>query len=492
MLAALIPFAAVVGARWTEVPSALEGDYAQYLLHAKAIAEGRPYSDIGYIYTSMNLVGPRLQPPGWPLVLSPFVAAFGTQSPAIKGLMVLLVAAFGVTAGAYVARRFGAVAGIVTAAFVPLALETQYATGSALSDPLFCLLVWLALLVADADGEPTWRRGIVLAVLCGAALSVRVVGIALPPALVLFAFVRWRKERVKVVLPIAALFILAGVASLAVLDSVPFLDRLLRNIVRSPLVLPSFLRTYGQAVASSALYPLWSRSANDAYHFFMAVPLVVGAVLFYRQHFRSAVACFFLMYAGVLFLSPVRETRYAWPLYPLTAVMFASGLLWLGIRFAPVTARRAVPGFVLGFLGLVVVSAAINVARTPERPSMLSDAGTVALFDWLKTTNETTQMRVVFVNPRVLTLETGIPAMGIPFGEPADVVAELDRTSITHVVMARTHVTRVAERNLASLLSARPEMFPIVFANSSHEVHLFIARPATATDSGAVRSPNGK
>ena len=51
LLAALIPFAAVVGARWNEPPSAVEGDYAQYLLHAKAIAEGRPYSDIGYIYS---------------------------------------------------------------------------------------------------------------------------------------------------------------------------------------------------------------------------------------------------------------------------------------------------------------------------------------------------------------------------------------------------------------------------------------------------------
>ena len=66
MLAALIPFAAVNSARWSDPPSAVEGDYAHYLLHAKALAEGRSYSDIGYIYTPLNLVGPRLQPPGWP------------------------------------------------------------------------------------------------------------------------------------------------------------------------------------------------------------------------------------------------------------------------------------------------------------------------------------------------------------------------------------------------------------------------------------------
>jgi hypothetical protein len=78
--AALLPFAAIVLARWSQPPAATDGDYAHYLLHAKAIAESRPYTDIGYIYTRMNLVGPELQPPGWPLVLAPFVAASSWRS----------------------------------------------------------------------------------------------------------------------------------------------------------------------------------------------------------------------------------------------------------------------------------------------------------------------------------------------------------------------------------------------------------------------------
>ena len=38
--------------------------------------------------------------------------------------------------------------------------------------------------------------------------------------------------------------------------------------------------------------------------------------------------------------------------------------------------------------------------------------------------------------------------MGIPFGEPTNVIAEFDRKSITHVVVPRVNITRPGERNL--------------------------------------------
>ena len=492
VLAALLPFAAVVIARRSDPPSALEGDYAHYLLHAKAIAEGRSYTDIGYIYTRRNLVGPRLQPPGWPLVLAPFVAVFGTNSLVYRGLMAVLVATFGVIAGVYVARRFGAVAGIATVGFVPLALETQYATGSALSDPLFCLLVWLAFLVADSEAPPGWRRGTLLALLCAAALSVRIAAVALPPALLLYAVLRWRKESVKVVVPVAALLAAAGVAGVIALENVPFMDRTLESLLPDLQALRRLSTTYATAVASSTLYPLSSNGGNDFYHLLAAVPMVVGAFLFVRHQWKTPAAAYILVYSGVLLLSPVRDPRYAWPLYPLTAAVLSSGLLWLGYRFVRESARPVVPRFALASLALVALGASVQLSRVPARASLFSDPNTVSLFDWLKATSDTTAMRVVFTNPRVLTLETEIPAMGIPFGEPDEIVEEFGRKSITHVVVPRTNITRMAERNLGALVDRRPEQFPRVFANASHDVHVFVARPGHAPDSGTLRSSNGR
>ena len=489
LIAALLPFAAVVIARWTEPPSATDGDYAQYLLHAKSIAESRPYSDIGYIYTRMNLVGPRVQPPGWPLVLAPFVAVFGTHSPVFRLLMTVLVAAFAVTAGVCLARRFGAVAGIAGAAIVPLALETQYATGSAMSDPLFCLIVWLVLLVADVEEPPTWRRGIILALLCAAAISVRVAGISLPPAIIIHALVRWRRDAVKVIAPIATLGVVCMVIGFFVIESIPFLDRFF-----TPSSLPSlflvFARAYKQAIATSTLYPLWSNFGNDVYHGLVAVPLVAGAILFFRRHATSAIMSFMVLYVGLLVVSPVREPRYAWALYPIMAAWIATGLAWLVERLAPVRLKAAAPAMVLTFVAFVSIGAAAGLARTPERPSLLGDPNTVSLFEFLGATSDTSVVRVVFTNPRVLTLETGIPAMGIPSGVDSAVVAELTRGRITHVVVPRANITRQSERNLAKLVEQRPAQFPTVFANPSHDVHRFVLRPETAMDSGTFRFSN--
>lgn len=483
--AALLPFLLIVVARWSEPPAGTDGDYAHYLLHAKALAESRPYSDIGYIYTEMNLVGPRAQPPGWPLVLAPFVAIFGTSSAVFKVLVTVLVAAFGLTAATYFLRRNQPVAAFAAAAATPVALEAQYATGSALSDPLFCLLVWLTLLVADTDGPLGWRRGVLLAALSVAVLSVRVAGVALLPALLLFALLRQREGRLRLILPFGALLVGVGLLALVAFDRIPFVDRLATGLQNFSPVL--FLRTYLVALATGALYPFNINIADDLYHLVAAVPMVIGLVLFARRHSRSALACFIIAYVCVLLAAPVREPRYAWPLLPLVMVWISSGLLWLGDRYAPARLKGAVPQMVVAFVAVVSVSSAIHIALRPARWSLIGDPDTVALFDWMRATRDTTDMRVVFTNPRVLTLETNVPAMGIPFGNSDAVVAEFDRQRITHVVVPREHIERSAERNLRRYVEERASQFPKVFANGTHDVRRFVAQPAPpAADSGAL------
>ena len=486
LLATLLPFAAVAASRWSEPPSAEEGDYAHYLLHAKALAEGRPYSDIGFISTSMNwTIGPEVQPPGWPLLLTPFVAVFGTDSPVFKGLVTLLVAAFTLIAGTYFIRRNELVGGIAAAVAVPISLETGYATSSALSDPLFCVLLWLTLLVADGEGTSGWARGVVLALLCVATISVRIAGVALPPALFLHAIVNRRNDRLKVVIPLGLVLVAGGFFAVFSIGEIPFLSRAFVHLP-SPSELAD---TYRTAVSTAALYPFGTNLANDAYHAVVAIPLVVGAVVFLHRNLRSALTVFIVTYVFLLATAPVRDPRYAWPLYPLFMACVAIGLSWLGNRFLPLRIRPAVPGFALVLIAAVSISSAVRLTMMPERRSLVRDPDTVALFKWLRVTDDTTNLRVVFTNPRVLTLETDVPAMAIPFGEAKAVLAELDRKRITHVVLPRLHFTRRAEQRLVTIVSENPAHFPPVFENASHDVRRFVARPVPVADSGVAHVP---
>jgi hypothetical protein len=65
-------------------------DFAQYILHARNIAEGRAYASTGYIYNpDLAVIGPPAYPPVLPLVLAPLWAWFGLDLQAMKALMVV-------------------------------------------------------------------------------------------------------------------------------------------------------------------------------------------------------------------------------------------------------------------------------------------------------------------------------------------------------------------------------------------------------------------
>ena len=67
-------------------------DFSMYIRHAQNIARGEPYAQTGYIYNPLNpAVGPRVYPPGFPLLLAPAVAAFGLE---LRPMKIVVVAFF--------------------------------------------------------------------------------------------------------------------------------------------------------------------------------------------------------------------------------------------------------------------------------------------------------------------------------------------------------------------------------------------------------------
>src|SRR5262245_1927550 len=60
-------------------------DQGQYLSHARALLEGRPYGDIGFIYTNYNnFIGPVVEPPGLPVLIAPALAISGPDLAPVR------------------------------------------------------------------------------------------------------------------------------------------------------------------------------------------------------------------------------------------------------------------------------------------------------------------------------------------------------------------------------------------------------------------------
>ena len=64
------------------------GDFSQYILHARNIAEGRPYLDIGYIVNIFSFVAPDKYPPVFPILLAPVYLFYGLDLIALKLVVV--------------------------------------------------------------------------------------------------------------------------------------------------------------------------------------------------------------------------------------------------------------------------------------------------------------------------------------------------------------------------------------------------------------------
>jgi hypothetical protein len=476
LVVALIPFAIVSAVRWSDRPGEGAGDYAHYLLHAKALAEGRPYADIGYIHTDLNLVGPRTQPPGWPIVLAPIVGVFGVNSPVIKVVVTLLVAAFGLLAGLYVRRRDGPVAGVCVAMMVPLVLETTRATSTPISDPLACALIWSALVLADGELR-SWRRLAAVVALALYAVLVRVAAVALIPAILLLVITQYRRLSPRVVWPLMG----GGVVAVAVLiffaGYLPGVGDFVAGTHLTKFDLVQTFRTYRYAMAAAVLYPLPAGGGNEYWQALVALPVVIGALLFVTRQVGTPAWWFLFTYGGLLLVSPLREPRYAWPLTPLIVLWLVTGLTAIAEWVRQLSGWRyrlqpAVPVFLV----VVSLAAAYQLVRAPAPPSLQGNPPTEALFEEIRRLRSAdgSGPRVAFANPRVLSLLTGVSAMGLPNANDDTVMEEFEVKRITHVVLPLHSRTLRSETVLERVLTARASRFELVYRNERYEMYRLV------------------
>jgi len=461
-LVCLIPFAVLAVHQWGYLPRLTDGDFAQYILHAKALVEGRRYTDTGYIFTPLTfLVGPRAQPPGLPILLAPVVAVVGANLFILKGVVVVCAVAFVLVAATYFGRRESLWTGAAIALVTSLSLQTQNATISVIADLPFAAACWWLISLADREGAWTGYRAAVVTVLGGVAVAFRVAGAASGIAVLLFALLRPAAQRRAASLPLVMWFV-GGLVAIALFgESIPF--------VKQVLLLPKadfshraleFAGHAKEAVLFALLYPFAGNRPNDIYHALFLIPMTLGAVHFLVRYRRTFVWCFTLAYLLMLVLAPVMEARYIWPLYPILAYALVDGLETVirSIKMLPQLAPRA-PALTFATLTLVAGLATFHAYRAPAPPSLLGNADVKSLFSWLEGVQARSPQRVVFINPRVLTLETGIPAMAPIFARNPRIIAELEKHGITTVIVGDLGAGEVTDSVMRTLIAELPGRF---------------------------------
>jgi hypothetical protein len=226
---------------------------------------------------------------------------------------------------------------------------------------------------------------------------------------------------------------------------------------------------------------------NRTYYLLGAIMTLVGLAIMTRRVYKSFLSIACILYVVMLIIAPVGEERYMWPLYPVGACALAVGLTqvleWLR-RFWPSLPTRAVAIAILA----AVATAALGTELQRARPDAL--VGTPdgeALFAWLREAQRTTPIRVVFFNPRVVTLETGVASMGNLERPTRAQMRAFAEEGITHLICQPDALSDGQQRIANTLPRRYPDRFALVYQNPRFQVYQVL--PGDIPPESGTKSP---
>jgi hypothetical protein len=233
--------------------------------------------------------------------------------------------------------------------------------------------------------------------------------------------------------------------------------------------LPRVAREYRYGLLEALLYPFPWNSWNDAYHVLALALAGAGTAIILWRARRSLLTIAVLGYVAVLMVVSVFDARYLWPFFPIFGAGVPVALHAALTRLTPMSPRLA-RRVVASACAVIMLAALSAELRRAPPASGVASSDAVALFAWVREAQGHAPMRAVFNNPRVLTLETGVPAMGnVRRTAPGHLAAYVEQR-ITHLIVQRDD-SECLERIAARVPDLFPGRFVLEYENPTYRVY---------------------
>ena len=458
------------------------GDAFQYISHARNIAEGRKYSDTGYIFNPYAPLAPQTYPPVLPLFLTLPYRFFGLNLEAMKYFMLFPVGGFLVAFYVWVRRRISPSAAIWLLLVMGMNPFLWAFKENILSDVPFlaflCLTFFLVDKLEDKLEEGAWNRTetIFLSVAVGGSIylcfGTRAVGLVLLPALIAYDLLRFRRVR------FSSLMIVAVASSLVLVQ-----NRLLETLnhyntmAGGAAFLHNFPLGLVRNIEHNLISVLFLPSISEFGRGGLRLVVVGGGVLvllglastwsvLFLKRQMAVYDVFGVLYLGMIAILPFGLFRYYMPLVPLFLVYLAHALQtssFLGNL-------RALQLLFFPTVALLSISATIFYA-TSVRSSLRNGVHAVPaveLFEYVR--EEVPEDAVcVFSKPRVLALFTGRPAAKYNDAADLDLMLEFFRKIEARYLIARRSAAE--DDPLRHFIAAYGDQLSQVFENNDFAVY---------------------
>jgi hypothetical protein len=127
----------------------------------------------------------------------------------------------------------------------------------------------------------------------------------------------------------------------------------------------------------------------------------------------------------------------------------------------------------LGIAGAIATVALLHQVLAPRPAALLDAPGARELFERLAAARDSGTVRAVFINPRVLTWHTGVPAMGFFSAPPDSTIAEFRAKRITHVVLGDFDLDPWRAQSIASTVTTHSRTFHRLYTTGVFTVYAF-------------------
>ncbi len=429
-------------------------DQGQYLSHARALIEGRPYGDIGFIYTGYNnYIGPVVEPPGVPVLIAPALAIPGLGLLPVRAVMLGSLLVFVWLAWRFVEPLAGRWTAMAVVLLLLGAASQQHMIDGVMSDLPFCAAIWIVIVAANQDGPLDRRRLMVMAIGGAVAFSFRMAALALLPAIALFALFRPRREWPGLIL-VSVVWAAAGAL---VMFGLPTSTALVTETSRGAAeVLHDMgvnLNAMRRGIFEAFIYPFRSDLVNDAWHAIAALLAVAGSWRLLRAGPMRFGYAFAIASIAMLVVIPTNASRYWWPLAPLQLLA-----LIMGARAALRLAPAIPPATAVAMAGLI---AALGTWRGVGEPAVPfgEREDVIAVTAAMRAMEPSESLRVAIVSPRIFTWHTRIPAMGFFEATPQQTIEELRSNRILFLVQGSLGESAPAAASVDRAIAERPSAF---------------------------------
>jgi hypothetical protein len=255
----------------------------------------------------------------------------------------------------------------------------------------------------------------------------------------------------------------------------PFVEYLFPRLADALARGEQVLRVYPLAALDAQLYPFPGDRPNDGYHVVASALALAGCVALLWRLRRTMLTATVLMYTALLVASPAITDRYLWPLFPVIAAGLVVGVAAVSRALAQrVSWLPSGPVVSAAILALVALGALRREMRVPPPTAVEREPETRAVFEWLAQANARAPTRAVYANPRVLTLESRVPAMAPLFTIPSKHLAALRDRNITHLVWPMEIPRECRARLAHELVALYPERFALEYENAKYRVYRLV------------------